>query len=297
MLRPRRSRPMARPLHAQLSLPALRSNLARARAFAPDAQLLAVVKANAYGHGLMRVLPALADADGLALVELDAAIALRDAEYATPHPAARRFLHRGRAARNRGAPDRGCGAQRSAVADAGALAAREADRGVHQDQHRDEPPGDRADERRGSGRAPQQLRIRRRAAADDAFRPRRRGLRHRASRSRVFNAACRGMPYPRSLANSAGVVRYDEVGGEIVRPGIMLYGASPYAYRLGGVHRRAAGDDAALRDHRGAVPRSRPERRLRRVVYRHPPVPHRRRRRAGTPTDTRASRRMERRCW
>ena len=58
---------MARPLHAQLSLPALRANLARVRELAPGTQLLAVVKANAYGHGLMRLLPALEDADGLAL--------------------------------------------------------------------------------------------------------------------------------------------------------------------------------------------------------------------------------------
>ena len=64
------------------------------------------------------------------------------------------------------------------------------------------------------------------------------------------------MPYPRSLANSAGVVRHGEIGGEIVRPGIMLYGASPLRLRLGGVHWRAAGDDAALRDHRGAVARA-----------------------------------------
>ena len=65
---------MARPLYAQLSLPALRANLARVRELAPGTQLLAVVKANAYGHGLMRLLPGLADADGLALIELDAAI-------------------------------------------------------------------------------------------------------------------------------------------------------------------------------------------------------------------------------
>jgi alanine racemase len=44
----------------------------------------------------------------------------------------------------------------------------------------------------------------------------------------VFTAACRGMPYPRSLANSAGVVRYADVGGDIIRPGIMLYGATPF---------------------------------------------------------------------
>jgi alanine racemase len=72
---------MARPLYAELSLPAMRANLARARELAPGTQLLAVVKANAYGHGLMRVLPALADADGLALIELDAALALRAAHY------------------------------------------------------------------------------------------------------------------------------------------------------------------------------------------------------------------------
>jgi alanine racemase len=47
---------------------------------------------------------------------------------------------------------------------------------------------------------------------------------------RLFEGACRGLPYPRSIANSAGVMRYADVGGDIVRPGIMLYGASPFAY-------------------------------------------------------------------
>ena len=50
----------------------------------------------------------------------------------------------------------------------------------------------------------------------------------------AFDAACRGLPYPRSIANSAGVVRYAEVGGDIVRPGIMLYGATPFADADGG---------------------------------------------------------------
>ena len=72
---------MARPLYAQINLAAMRGNLARARAAAPGAKILAVVKANAYGHGLTRVLPALDDADGLALVELDAASTLREQRY------------------------------------------------------------------------------------------------------------------------------------------------------------------------------------------------------------------------
>jgi len=33
------------------------------------------------------------------------------------------------------------------------------------------------------------------------------------------------------VANSAGVVRFPEVGGDIVRPGIILYGATPFARR------------------------------------------------------------------
>ena len=69
---------MSRPLYAQINLAALRNNLAKVREKAPGTQVLAVVKANAYGHGLMRVLPALEDADGLALVEPDAAYELRE---------------------------------------------------------------------------------------------------------------------------------------------------------------------------------------------------------------------------
>jgi alanine racemase len=74
-------RSMARPLVAQVNLSALAANLARVREKAPRTQVLAVVKANAYGHGLARVLPALEDADGLALVELDAAVQLRELHY------------------------------------------------------------------------------------------------------------------------------------------------------------------------------------------------------------------------
>src|SRR5215472_2470615 len=73
---------MSRPLLAQVNLSALRANLRKAREHAASAQILAVVKADAYGHGLTRVLPALLEADGLALLELDAAVMLRERHYA-----------------------------------------------------------------------------------------------------------------------------------------------------------------------------------------------------------------------
>jgi alanine racemase len=41
---------MARPLQAEVNLDALRANLAEVRALAPDTQVFAVVKANAFGH-------------------------------------------------------------------------------------------------------------------------------------------------------------------------------------------------------------------------------------------------------
>ena len=221
---------MTRPLVAQLDLDALAANVARARAYASGARLLAVVKANAYGHGLLRVLPALQAADGLALIELDAAVRLREQGEAreilllegffepseVPVLAEQRLssvvhavdqvaiLERARLARpldvwlkvNTGMNRLGV-----APAEVKSLAARLA----------------RTPNVASIGLAMHFAR----ADEDD-------GLADAMAR---FDAACAGLPYPRSLANSAGVVRYAETGGDVVRPGIMLYGATPFADR------------------------------------------------------------------
>ena len=68
---------MPRPLQAVVHSAALRHNLARVRQAAPGARVWAVVKANAYGHGIERVFDALRGADGFALLELDEAERLR----------------------------------------------------------------------------------------------------------------------------------------------------------------------------------------------------------------------------
>ncbi|CAG0956409.1 alanine racemase [Rhodocyclaceae bacterium] len=76
---------MTRPIRATLDLSALRGNFAVARQHAGEARLWAVIKANAYGHGLMRAAEALDDlADGYALLDLDDAVALREAGYRQP---------------------------------------------------------------------------------------------------------------------------------------------------------------------------------------------------------------------
>jgi alanine racemase len=63
---------------------ALASNLAIARRLAPASKVWAVVKANAYGHGIARVYPALTSADGFALLDLDEAARLRDLGWTGP---------------------------------------------------------------------------------------------------------------------------------------------------------------------------------------------------------------------
>ena len=221
---------MARPIVAEVDLAAIAANLASVRRFAPGAEVLAVVKANAYGHGLLRILPALNDADGLALIELEAALELRKAGYPRPilllegffepaelEPVARHALdivvhdaeqvrmleHAKPAAPITVYVKVNTGMNRLGIAPGGvaSICLRLAD-------------------------APAVASVRlmtHLAGADEDD-----GIRAPLA---LFERACAGLPYRRSLANSAGVVRYREIGGDAVRPGIMLYGATPFANR------------------------------------------------------------------
>jgi alanine racemase len=75
---------MPRPISALVDLVALRHNLARARAFAPSARVWAVVKARAYGHGLEHAVAAFDAADGLAVLEYEGAARLRELGWRKP---------------------------------------------------------------------------------------------------------------------------------------------------------------------------------------------------------------------
>ncbi len=68
---------MPRPILATIHTDALRHNLARCRSAAPDCRLWAIVKANAYGHGIERAFEGLRGADGFALLDLDEAQRVR----------------------------------------------------------------------------------------------------------------------------------------------------------------------------------------------------------------------------
>ena len=222
-----------RPITATIDLTALRHNYRAARRSAPNARALAVLKANAYGHGVGRAARALADADGFALVELDAAVRLREAGYSqrivllegffearelpvlVQHDLATMVHSEEQIGMLRGLP-------RSAAIDvvlklntgmnrlgfqpaqfAAALAALKAHPGV-----RDITLATHF------------------ANADDS-----RGV---AWQLEVFDRVAGGERLPRSLANSAAILRYPETHRDEVRPGIMLYGCSPYSERTAG---------------------------------------------------------------
>ena len=70
---------------AIIDLPALHHNLEQVRKLAPSSRILAVVKANAYGHGLFRIVKALGIAvDALAVARVGEGISLRQAGIASP---------------------------------------------------------------------------------------------------------------------------------------------------------------------------------------------------------------------
>lgn len=61
----------------QIDLSAIKHNLRQVRQFSPTARIMAMVKANGYGHGLLRVAHALSEVDALGVATLDEAMMLR----------------------------------------------------------------------------------------------------------------------------------------------------------------------------------------------------------------------------
>jgi alanine racemase len=224
--------PAARPIKAVVDLGALAHNLALARDLAQPARVFAVVKANAYGHGLSRVLPALAMADGLALVELESAIYLRALGWRKPILLLEGFFDRNElpaivehgfttVVHHEGQVEALCAARLERRLDVYL----KVNTGMNRLGLLPGRVAQAVSRLRGSG-AVRTLTLMTHFAAADAPD----GLLEPIA---LFRGVADQFDLPVSLANSAGVVRYAEVGGDVVRPGIMLYGASPFATQAG----------------------------------------------------------------
>lgn len=220
---------MPRPVSASVSLCALAHNLATVRRRAPHSRIWAVVKAHAYGHGLPAAIRGFSGADGLALVEFDNARRLRALGW------------RGPILMLEGAfgPDD--------VATAGELGLSLA---VHDASHVEwlrahhggvidvwlklntgmnrlgVPPAQAAALQRTLGTLPSVGMVSLMTHFSDADRPG-----GTAAQLERFERATADLPGSRSLANSAAIVDLPDTHRHWVRPGIMLYGASPFADR------------------------------------------------------------------
>lgn len=75
---------MSRPTYMTINLAALLHNLKRVRELAPHRRVIAMVKANAYGHGIVRIAQALTGADALGVASLEEGMILREAGVNQP---------------------------------------------------------------------------------------------------------------------------------------------------------------------------------------------------------------------
>ncbi len=73
---------MATETHAQINTEAIAHNLDRVREYAPGAKVMAIVKADAYGHGLSTAVTALSSADAFGVATIDEALNIRRLGYA-----------------------------------------------------------------------------------------------------------------------------------------------------------------------------------------------------------------------
>ena len=217
---------MPRPIRATISAGALAHNLRVARAHAGRARIWAVIKANAYGHGLERAARALAAADGLAVLDFAEAERLRRAGVTQPILLLEGLF---------------------AASDVPLLAEHRLTPVIHHARQIELLAALRSPidayfkintgmNRLGFSAADvesayQALRAHPRintitlmthfADADGAS-----GVSAQLER---FGALTKSFSGPRSLANSAALLRFPQTQADWVRPGIMLYGCSPFA--------------------------------------------------------------------
>ena len=222
---------MSRGTAAIIDLAALRHNFARARSAAPRSTVVAVIKANAYGHGAVPVARALDTAPALAVSVMEEAQALREAGEMRPvtvlqGPVGREDLQRA-AEQNLTlvvhAPWQVelLGAWRGGPLEAWI----KLDTGMH----RLGLPAERAAWAWQRLQALPRVRVAgwmtHLACADELDPKPTRAQLHR------FAAIADVYPAPRSIANSAGILAWPQTRTEQVREGIMLYGASPFVHR------------------------------------------------------------------
>lgn len=226
---------MIRPVEARIRLRALQANLNRVRALAPRAKVMAIIKANGYGHGAVRVARSLQAADAFGVASLEEALTLRDSGITQPIMLLSGFLD----------PP-----ELREIARANCWLT------VHHPQHVEMLEQTRLDARlkvwlkidtgmHRLGVAPAKVPVlwarlhaldwldkpiglmTHFACADDRDDP------CTGEQMTRFADCVQALPGERSLANSAGIFAWPASHADWVRPGVVLYGVSPFAEQHG----------------------------------------------------------------
>jgi len=222
---------MIRPVEARINLRALEHNLQQIQRHAPQSKVLAIIKANGYGHGMTRVARALNSADGFGVASFEEAVGLRDAGISQPVMLLSGFLEAAELpliARQQlwvtvHHPFQVEMLERTPLPEPITVWLK-IDTGMHR-----------------LGIAPEQVRSLWQRLQDLDWVRKPIGLMthfacaderdNAMTREQItrFDAAVNDLPGDRSLANSAGILAWSDSQRHWIRPGIVLYGASPFA--------------------------------------------------------------------
>ncbi len=226
---------MNRLIRAVIDTRALRQNFRTVRERARGARVMAVVKANAYGHGLVPTALALAEADAFGVARLEEGLALRAAGITQPIVllegvfAAEHVLEAARHGFDLVVHDplqielleEFSGTQRFVLWI-------KIDTGMNRLGFRPEDFAAALERVQRLQPAPLEIRLLTHLARaddrDDAM---------TRDQLALFKEVTRGLDYASSVANSAGLFGGVHLGCDWVRPGLVLYGASPFGDKDG----------------------------------------------------------------
>lgn len=223
---------------AEISSGALQANLAALRLKAPSSSVMAVVKANGYGHGLLNVANCLKSADGFGLARLEEALELRSGGVKAKLLLLEGFF-------------RSCDLPILVEHDIDTVVHHESqllmleqaklvkpvkvwmkiDSGMHRLGFTPEQFQAVYDRLMACPQVAKPVHLMTHfACADEPNNP------FTQQQLAVFNALTQGLEGERTLANSAGALFWPQSQGDWIRPGIALYGVSPVIGDLGENH-------------------------------------------------------------
>lgn len=219
---------MTRPARALIDTAVLRHNLQRARQLHPDSKVMAVVKANGYGHGMASVCAALSGADAFGVASVDEALVLRDSGVTSPITVLEGFFDRTELPYFRSHH------LHAVIHSAWQLDLLEhieldgkiniwvkVDTGMNRLGFAPEKTEAVIKRARSSDNVGEISLMSHLASADEP------GSRITRDQIARFRSLVTRLRFTASLANSAGVVGWPESAFDWQRPGVMLYGASP----------------------------------------------------------------------